>query len=126
MRYREASPKDQSDVNKLLRSFGFPEQDVLWPTILAHDDDGLVGIMATTPNDQMVLAGPLVMRDDKRRPITLIRMVELYEAALGAVGVRSYIFHTRMDGPLYKHVKTLFEIEPYASDGENAFFHRRF
>lgn len=125
MRYREANPDDTKEINKLLRSYDWPEQELAWPTIVAHDDSGLIGIFGTTPHTEMVLAGPLVMRDDKRRPMTLIRLVELYEAALSAVGIKSYIFHTRPDGPLYKYVRTVFGIEPYSSDGENHFFIRR-
>jgi hypothetical protein len=66
MKYRLAdSATDYQLCKQLMAAEQFDDQDIDFPTIMALDDDNeVVGFLATTPNDEMVLAGPLVMRHD--------------------------------------------------------------
>lgn len=126
MRYRMATTEDTWEIHQLLRSNNLPEQETAFPTVLALNDDKIVGMMATTPNDEMVLAGPLVLEHDKRRPFTAIRLIELYDAAMLHLGIVSYIFYTAIDSPLRPYVKRLWpDMHPYASDGQHEFYSRK-
>lgn len=105
VKYRLAlDANDYILCRQLMLAEDFDDQDLDFPTVMALDDDNeVVGFFATTPNDEMVLAGPLVMRHDMRRPRTAIQLIQLYETTLRGLGMKSYIFHT---DPRFKFVGT--------------------
>lgn len=125
MKYRLAEgAADYTLCAELIAEEGFPEGPIDFPTVMALDDDGeLVGLLATTPHTEMVLAGPLVLRHDRRRPMTAIKLINLYELTMRGLGIESVIFHAVKDGFLTQGIDRYFpNIRPYAEDGEDQFF----
>jgi hypothetical protein len=126
MKYRLAdSATDYQLCKQLMAAEQFDDQDIDFPTIMALDDDNeVVGFLATTPNDEMVLAGPLVMRHDVRRPRTAIRMMDLYQITLRGLGLHSIIFSL---DPRFDLMKKMFEryyphIQPYSFKDGRAYY----
>lgn len=125
MRYRLAEgATDYTLCKELIAAEGFPEQDLTFPTVMALDDDGeVIGLLATTPDPNMVLAGPLVLRHDKRRPFTALQIIQLYEMTMRGLGIESVIFHAVKDSFLTNGISRYFpNIRPYAEDGEDQFY----
>lgn len=125
MKYRLAQDAaDYTVCRELIADEGFPETEIDFPTVMALDDDNeLVGLLATTPNSEMILAGPLVLRQDQRRPFTAIRLINLYETTMRGLGISSVIFHAVKDSFLTQGVSRYFpDLKPYAEDGEDQFF----
>jgi hypothetical protein len=129
MNYRVAeSPDDYQECHTLMQMEGWDKSELTFPTVMAHDEsEALVGFVATTPRDDMILAGPLVMRQDKRRPWTFMRLVGYYENAMRHMGVRSFIFSVDTSKSAF-FLKTLKkyveEMQPYAGDGSKLFYVR--
>ena len=125
-RYRLANDAtDYTLCRELLAAEGFTEvADIAFPTVMAVDDDGeVIGAMATTPHDDMVLAGPLVLRHDKRRPFTAKQLIQLYETTMRGLGIKSFIFQTIGDNMIWQAVNRYFpDLKPYAIEGENRFY----
>lgn len=120
MRYKVAeSDDDYKHIKALMLNEGFDDQEVGFPTIMALDGEDLIGFIATTPRPDMVLGGPLVMRQDKMRVFTAVRLVELYENAMRNLGIKSIIFCAdEMDSPFAKGVARWFpDVKPYAKHG---------
>jgi hypothetical protein len=107
-----------------MRSTGIVDNDLGFPTLVAIDEKGLVGFVATTPRPDMVLAGPLVMRQDKTRPFTAKRMAEMYELALKRLGITSFIFYAdEKDSVFVKVMNRYFpDVKPYAKNGSTLFY----
>lgn len=125
MKYRLAGDAtDYTLCRELIADEGFPEGPIDFPTVMALDDNNeLVGLLATTPDPNMVLAGPLVLRQDERRPFTAIKMINLYEMTMRGLGIDSVVFHAVKDSFLTKGVSRYFpDLKPYAESGEDQFF----
>lgn len=125
MKYRLASDaSDYTLCRELIAAEGFPESPIDFPTVMAVDDnEEVIGLLATTPDSEMVLAGPLVLRHDKRRPFTAIKMINLYEMTMRGLGIESVIFHTVKGGFLTDGIDRYFPgLKPYAEDGEDQFY----
>lgn len=81
-----------------------------WPTVMAYEDEELVGFLSTDTSQDMVVAGPLVMKSDKRRPRLTLKLAEEYENSLRNLGIKSYIMGVLPDSIMHK------AIERYVSD----------
>lgn len=124
--YRLArNPGDYSGAQELARKEGFVKSKMTFPTILAMDKDGIVGVLATRIENEMIVAGPMVVKSDRRRPRTVMRLAELYDIAMKGMGITSYIFHTEVDSIMDQTVRKLELAEQYAGDGKNNFWIRR-
>lgn len=124
--YRVAETADYYRAHKLAEAEGFGGCDFRFPTIVAYDDGVLVGFIATADRPDMVLAGPLVIRSDRRRPWLAMRLLGLYEMVLKNMGITTYIFNLE---PGYEFLKRGMEryfpeLEPYAGDGDRLFYKR--
>lgn len=124
MKYRVAEDERDFELcQKLMRMEGIPEAELIFPTIMAIDPYGLAGFIATMPRSDMVLAGPLVLRSDKLRPFTALRLCELYEQVMLRLGIKSVVFGSDPDSFMTKALKRWFpEMAPYASDGPTQFY----
>lgn len=125
MKYRLAA--DASDYTlcaELMADEGFGETKIDFPTVMALDDDGeLIGMLATMPRDDMVVAGPLVLRSGVRRPMLAVRLINLYEVTMRGLGISSVLFFTDHDSFLHKGVNRYFpQLKPYAEDEHGLFF----
>jgi hypothetical protein len=121
MRYKIAeTSKDMAEIGVLLIREGFANQEMVFPTVMAWDGDEVVGFIATTPNPDMVVAGPMVMRSGKRRVFTALRLIELYEQVMGTLGMKSIIFSAHeTDSFIAQGIKKWFpQMQPYAKNGQ--------
>jgi hypothetical protein len=127
MQYRVAETDDEYMLCKaLLVEQGFDYQELGFPTIMAMDGDLLAGFVATTPHDDMVLAGPLVMDvDHKAAPLVAAQLVRLYETAMMNIGITSFVFYTdERDSPMGRAMAGMFKhVQPYAKVGTRLFYH---
>jgi len=121
--YRVATnPGDYQFAHALMRAEGVVEkQKITFPTILAYDDDNkVVGMLGTRIINRMIVAGPLILRKDQRRPFTALRLFEFYENAMRNMGIKSFIFSTEIGHIFDKIVREKLELQPYAvDDGQN-------
>lgn len=125
MKYRLAEgATDYTLCRELMAGEGFPDQEIDFPTVMAIDDDSeVVGLLATTPSPDAVLAGPLVMRHDKRRPFTAIQLIELYELTMRGLGINEVIFWTAKDSFLHRGLGRYFSnLTPYAVEDGKQFY----
>ena len=123
--YRIAdTAQDYKRVHALIKSEGFPDCSLNFPVIMAMDEEGeLVGCLGTGIQDDMIVAGPLVLKKDKKRSFTLIRLVEHYEATMRQCGIKSFIFYVELDNEKYlDYVKRVYGAEPYAEQDGRAWF----
>lgn len=125
MYYKMAeTDNDWAAAYKLLRSEGAMEQELGVPTILAFNDEKLIGFIATTPNPDMIVGGPLVLCEHEGAPFTAARLAILYQKVLLAMGVERIIFSAdEVSSPFGRGMKRLFpNIEPYAKKGTMMFY----
>lgn len=125
MRYRLAEGNtDYMLAKELAEAEGFQNTTPIFPTVIALDDDNeVVGMLATVPRDDMVLAGPLVLRHDKRRVFTALQLINLYEVTMRGLGMSRVVFHAVKDSFLDKGIKKYMPyMEPYAEEGPDAFY----
>lgn len=91
--YRLAEvPGDYEIVNDFLdeEQVDRSEIELAWPTIMALEEDELVGILGTFSDDAAIVAGPLVTKSDRHRGIMALRMVEVYDTVLRNAGISTY------------------------------------
>lgn len=116
-------PNDYAAARALMRLEGLPDQELTFPTILAFDDEKIIGFIATTPDPDMILCGPLVLRGDKKRVFTGLNLVSLYENVMVRLGMRKIIFSAKHGDAIGRGIKKWFpKAIPYAEDEDNAFF----
>lgn len=126
-RYRLAdSPADYRACHDLLRAQG-EQQDLTWPTVLADRRGIILGFLATTPSDEAVIAGPLVIAKEAPRPgIIVLHLVEAYETVLRLAGVSLFNFWVRTSNRPWRAILAKLEFQPYhvADDGIEWFTRR--
>ena len=124
MKYKVAEDeRDFEACKKLARTEGLPEPECIFPTIMAIDEYGLAGFIATAPRSDMVLAGPLVLRSDRVRTFTALRLCLLYQKVMTKLGIVSVIFGASPGSLLDKGIRRWFpNVTPYASDGESQYY----
>lgn len=125
MRYRLADgAADYTLCRELITDNDIPITEIDFPTVMAIDDDGeVIGVLATTKHPEMVLAGPLVLRHDKRRPFTAIKLIQLYEITMRGLGIKSVIVHAVKNSFVSKGIDRYFEnLRPYAETDDDTFF----
>ena len=119
------TPADFHEAHALMRGEGVPEQTLGFPTMLLVEEDQIVGMIGTDIQKGMIIAGPLVMRSDRKRIQSAIKMVEMYEMALRGIGISTFIFHVEEGTFLDKMISRYSEYQPYAVRGTKKFFIRR-
>jgi hypothetical protein len=119
------TPADFHQAHALMREEGVPEQSLGFPTVMALEDDEIIGIIGTDIQNDMILAGPLVVKSDRKRIMSAIKMVEMYEMALRAVKISTFIFYVEEGSFLDKMIARYSEYQPYAVQGTKKFFIRR-
>lgn len=125
MKYKIAeTPGDFASIDAMMKASGFAVEPIKFPTIMAADDEGLVGFIATIDKPDMVLAGPLVLRQDRRHVFTALRLITLYDQVMQSLGMKSIIFYAdERDSFLVKGIKRWFpNVTPYSKKGTNLFY----
>jgi hypothetical protein len=108
-----ASPEDYAEARALALSEGFDAASYKFPTVLAFEDQTMIGALGTQDNPEMIVAGPLVVRQDRPRYWTIVRLFDGYEAALRYLKMESYIFSTD-DPKMASIVDRLWGLKPYS------------
>ena len=118
------SANDYKAVRALMLAEGQQVQAVTFPTILAFDDERLIGFIATTPDPDMVLGGPVVLAPGKQAPFVAARLAKLYQQVLLSMGVKHIVFYADENtSPFGRGMKRMFpHIEPYAKKGSVMFY----
>lgn len=119
MIYRIASnPGDYQQCHKLMNAEGIEKARITFPTVMAVDKkEGLVGFLSTRIQDKMIIAGPLVLRSDRRRVFTAIKLAAAYEMAMRNLGIQTFIFHGPAGGLLERAIKRYYpHATPYAEE----------
>lgn len=114
---------DYKKVHALIKAEGFEDAQLAFPTIMALEDDEVVGCLGTNTQQSMIIAGPLVLKGDKKRTFTLIRLVETYEACMKHIGIKSFIFSADLKNEKWlQYIDEVLGFEPYYKDDERAWF----
>lgn len=130
MKFKVAdSADDYMDCQALLQHEGsFPMQKLEYPTIMAFNDkDDLVGFLSTELQDDLIIAGPLVLKQDRTRPFTALSLITIYEAALKSMGISRFIFYvdTALTKGYARGIEKYFpDMTPYAEQGTKKFYVR--
>ena len=121
------SDEDYESCRKLMDEEEVEETTSLqFPTILARDDDdNVVGFLGSFYQDQMLFAGPLVVK--KRKPRTAMALCENYDQACRSMGLTGYLMYTKDGTFMAEGIKryNLPGFEPYAREGNITFYIRR-
>lgn len=114
---------DYKKVHALIKSEGVEDAQLSFPTIMALEDDEVVGCLGTDTQQSMIIAGPLVLKSDKKRTFTIIRLVEAYEACMRHMGIKSFIFSAELKNEKWlTYIDEVLGFEPYYKDNERAWF----
>lgn len=115
---------DYKRVHALIKSEGVDDTASLaFPTIMAIEDEEVVGCLGTNTQQSMIIAGPLVIKSDKKRTFTIIRLVEAYELVMKECKIKSFIFSAKADDEQWlRYIDEVLGFEPYYKDAENAWF----
>lgn len=120
--FRLADEETLEQAERLMESEGLEDASVGYPVVIAVDEDEVVGFLGTHIKDDYIIAGPLVLKTDRRRPFTAIRLGEVYEAVLRSIGITHYILWFEEDSNLDKYFRSI-GLNPYAiSDGKSFYF----
>jgi len=117
---------DYRKAHALLKAEGIEKEFQLsFPTILAVEEDEVVGVLGTNIEQDYILAGPLVLKKDKKRSFTILRLVELYDFTMREAGIRSYLFSTALENEKWlEYVERLGGLKPYSYKNGQAWFIR--
>lgn len=118
---------DYEECYNLMREEGVPDSvSVGFPTLIASEEGKIIGFCATNVVDNMVVAGPLLLRSDRRRAFTALELCVRYEEELRRIGIVSYIFSAERGGIMEEAVKRYMHgMEPYAEDDTHKYYIRR-
>lgn len=120
--FRIANDSLMEQAEDLMETEGFENAPFDYPTVVAVEGDEVVGFIGTHIRDDLILAGPLVLKTDRRRPFTAIRLGEVYEAVLRSIGITNYVLWFEEDSNLDRYFRSI-GLTPYAiSDGKSFYF----
>ena len=117
---------DHRKCKALAEAEGVPVKRMYFPTIMALEDGELAGFVATDLSQDMVVAGPLVIKSDKRRPRLALKLAEQYENAMRNLNVKTFIMAVEPDSVMDKAIQRYTPDMPkYAEkDGWNFYLRR--
>lgn len=116
--------QDYKKAHELIKEEGMDDAPLNFPTLLAWEGRKLVGVLGTDTSQNMIIAGPLALRSDKKRVFTLLRLIEKYEDVMRACQIDSYIFSVEVGTKWMDEVEKLTELKPYAEKDGRAFYVR--
>jgi hypothetical protein len=74
----------------------------------------------------MVVAGPLVLRSDRRRTFLALRLSEMYEQVMRELGMKSFILACEPGSLTHQAIQRyLPDLQPYATTEKELFYVRR-
>lgn len=123
--YRLATTeKDKAACRALMKEYQDPVP-LGFPTVMALRDGELIGFLSTHVSRSMLVAGPLVIRGwGQRRAITMIRLIEAYDAVMQRAGIKAYHFHVERDNEGWRAQVERAGFEPWHEDDEGVWYRR--
>lgn len=116
-------------ARRLMQEEGIHPVDLKFPTILAFqvDPPGLVGMIGTHHQEDLIIAGPLVVKSDFPGPKLALKLIEAYEHAMRTLGTKSFIMHVEDGSILDLGIQRYAPggLEHYATEGNKKFYVRR-
>lgn len=114
-------------VRKFLKEQKVEAVRLTTPTIYAHKNDQIIGVIGTTIKQGIPWMGPLTLAPDKLHTFVGLRLFDSYENYMRAVGVTSYcIFLDKTAENLaVRWLKDTMGVEPYASNDDGWFYIRK-
>lgn len=121
------TPAEFRGAHALMRAEGRTEKATFsWPTVIGKEDDEIVAVIGTTPNKNMIQAGPLVLKSDRDRRYTVLRLIEVYETLLQTLGISTYtIFVYDTDEKMMMLLLKLPATDVIAEEDDGVLFARR-
>ena len=117
------NPGHYTAVHALMRSEGFEKSKLGFPTLMAYEGEELIGIVGTRVHKGMIVGGPLVVRTDRRRLFTILRLCEAYDNAMKSLGISTFILSVDKGSILDRGMARYFPQQaPYAEDEGNRYF----
>jgi len=90
---------------------------------MAWEVDQLVGILGTRICNQMIIAGPLALLQDRRRTMTAVRLCEAYISAMRTMGIETFILGTKEGDFIHKGIQRIHpSLQPYRVEGDRLFY----
>lgn len=128
MKYRVALTLEDFDACRVLMlAEHWPPQELGHPTVMVHHNDELLGFLSTEIQDGLIIAGPLVVRQDRPRAVVVLDLMHAYEEILQSLGIHRYIFwadSVKTPGFVRGLKKYLPNMKPYAVQGTKEFYVR--
>lgn len=110
----------------LIKAEGVVDMPLAFPTILAMDGEDVVGVLGTDVSSGYIVAGPLVLKSDKKRSFTIIRLVDAYDHAMRLAGVKSFIFSASLENKKWlDYIDKVLGFTPYSYSDGRAWFVRK-
>lgn len=122
-----AGPADYAKAHALMQEEGMEEHRLSFPTVMAWKDGELTGVLSTTyDQNNVTLAGPLVLKSGARRSWTLIRLIDVYDSVMRKSGVKSYIFGVeKKNADWLEKIGQTVGLKPYAEKDGHWFYERK-
>lgn len=84
------TPNEFRKAHELMRAEGVEDTPLGFPTVLAFEGDVVVGLFSTVPKKDTIIAGPMVLKSDRPRKFTALRLMEAYDSIMRTAGVSTY------------------------------------
>lgn len=119
--------QDYKSCHELIKLENVDDTQLTFPTLMAYNkDDDLVGLLGTHISKGHVCAGPLVLRSDRARYWTIIRLVDTYDKVMSEMGLSYYIISVEQSNKEWiDKVENLVGLKPYSTDENHRFYVRR-
>lgn len=111
---------EEKDLGRILSEFELTDR-LSMPTVMAERDGKIVGFLSTHDNPNSVIAGPFVSKSK----VVAVRLAQIYEAILKALGVKVYWFHVEHTNKDYLETVKKGGYEVVEEDDAGVWFRRR-
>lgn len=117
-------------ARNLMKQEGVTPVNLEFPTILAFEIDPpeLVGMLGVHYQEDLLIAGPLVMKSDYQKKVRVaLALCENFEHALRTLKIQSFIMHVE-EGTIFDKAIQRYDVpglEHYATEGNRKFYIRR-
>lgn len=116
---------DYRRAHELMTAEHMEQDELAFPTMMAWKDNELTGFISTHISNDLIVAGPMVIKSGRPRYWTLIRLIENYETVMRDIGITAYVFS--IDASDEKWTQDIWDIygtRPYAERDGRKFFVR--
>jgi len=113
-------------AKRLMAEEGIEAVELKFPTVLAFEPDRLVGFLGTHYQEDLIIAGPLVLQSDYPRFRTALALCEAYEHAMRTMGIKSFIMHVDKGNIMHQAIERYNPpgLNAYAEDNKRIFYVR--